>query len=199
MRQNFSVTPSAWPVFPPTTQKLHHTTPNVAAAVHQSAHPAVESEEASCLRSGAVRLLPLIRHRMFVRLSSQTIDQPSEVVSCCCRWSYQEKASCCLRQSVRLCPLIPCCTYQLNCLPPERGSVMSPLSSSVPTPADLLLHVLAEPLTSQEKKRCASTVDQSTRSRWFTTARLSGCPAKQSTSWVKKHCVAAVNQFTRAR
>jgi hypothetical protein len=33
-------------VFPPTTQKLHHITPNIAAAVYQSTHHAVKSEEA---------------------------------------------------------------------------------------------------------------------------------------------------------
>ncbi len=95
----------------PPLKKLHHTTPNLAAAIHQSAHPAVESEEALYLHSGAVRLLPLICHRMFVQLSSQTIDQLSEVALCCCHQSYQEKSSCCLRRSVRLRPLICHCMY----------------------------------------------------------------------------------------
>ncbi len=74
---------------------------------------------------------------------------------------------------------------------------MSPSLSSIPTPADLPLHVLAEPLTSQEKKHCVSAIKQFARSHWFAAACLYGCPATPSTSWVKKCCVATVNQSAR--
>jgi hypothetical protein len=49
-------------------------------------------EEALCLRRRSVHLRPL------------------EVALCCRRWSYQEKSSCCRRQSVRPCTLIRRCT-----------------------------------------------------------------------------------------
>ncbi len=76
---------------------------------------------------------------------------------------------------------------------------MSLPSSSVPAPANSPPHVLAEPLTSQEKKRCVSAIKQSAHSRWFAATCLSGCPVKPSTKWVKKHRVVAVNQSARAR
>ncbi len=92
-------------------------------------------------------------------VTSQTVDQPREeesclcrwsvhpcpleVASCCCCWSYQEKALCCCRQSVRLCPLI--------C---RRTSV-------------------AKSSTSQEKKRCVSAINHSTRARYFAVVRTS--------------------------
>jgi hypothetical protein len=73
-------------VFPPTTQKTHHATPNLAAAVHQSAHPAVESEEASYPRSGAVHLPPPLSSKignifgMYIALDKLAKIDPKDTV-----------------------------------------------------------------------------------------------------------------------